>query len=285
MKSLLPLCLSIILPGVALIAQDNKSVAFNADLLKAFHVRNIGPGAMSGRITAITVDPFHPEVIYAGAASGGVWRSRSGGTAWEPIFDKAPTQSVGSLAINPKNPDEIWVGTGEGNPRNSQNFGVGIFKSVNGGRDWKCMGLQGTRTIHRIIVNKDNPDIVFAASLGSTYGPTEERGVFKSTDGGISWKKVLFVNNLTGCAELVVDPQNPNKLFAAMWEYQRWPWFFKSGGKGSGLYVSYNGGETWEKRTDKDGLPEGELGRIGLAVAASNPNTVYALVEAKVNAL
>ncbi|MFM7399620.1 MAG: WD40/YVTN/BNR-like repeat-containing protein, partial [Bacteroidota bacterium] len=220
-----------------------------------------------------------------GAASGGVWRSRSAGTAWEPIFDKAPTQSVGSLAINPKNPDEIWVGTGEGNPRNSQNFGVGIFKSVNGGRDWACMGLQNTRTIHRVIVNKDNPDIVYAASLGSAYGPNEERGVFKTTDGGKSWKKVLYVNDLTGCAELVVDPQNPNKLFAAMWEYRRWPWFFKSGGTGSGLYVSYNGGETWEKRTDKDGLPEGELGRIGLAVAASNPNTVYALVEAKENAL
>ena len=285
MKSLLPFCLCLVFSGVALNAQDKQPPAFNADLLKAFHVRNIGPGAMSGRITAITVDPFHPEVIYAGAASGGVWRSRSGGTAWEPIFDKAPTQSVGSLAINPKNPDEIWVGTGEGNPRNSQNFGVGIFKSVNGGRDWVCMGLQSTRTIHRVIVNKDNPDIVYAASLGSAYGPNEDRGVFKTTDGGKSWKKVLYVNDLTGCAELVVDPQNPNKLFAAMWEYQRWPWFFKSGGKGSGLYVSYNGGETWEKRTDKDGLPEGELGRIGLAVAASNPNTVYALVEAKENAL
>ncbi|MFM8488255.1 MAG: WD40/YVTN/BNR-like repeat-containing protein, partial [Bacteroidota bacterium] len=119
MKSLLPLCLCLVFSGVALTAQDKQSPAFNASLLKAFHVRNIGPGAMSGRITAITVDPFHPEVIYAGAASGGVWRSRSAGTAWEPIFDKAPTQSVGSLAINPKNPDEIWVGTGEGNPRNS----------------------------------------------------------------------------------------------------------------------------------------------------------------------
>lgn len=285
MKSLLALCLCIIISGPVLTAQDKQAPVFNADLLKAFNVRSIGPGAMSGRITAIAVDPFHPEVIYAGAASGGVWRSRSGGTAWEPVFDKAPTQSVGSLAINPKNPDEIWVGTGEGNPRNSQNFGVGIFKSVNGGRDWTCMGLQNTRTIHRIIVNKDNPDIVYAASLGSTYGPGEERGVFKTLDGGKTWKKVLYVNDLTGCAELVVDPQNPNKLFAAMWEYRRWPWFFKSGGKGSGLYVSYNGGETWEKRTDKDGLPEGELGRIGLAVAASNPNTVYALVEAKENAL
>ncbi len=257
----------------------------NPDILKTLHIRNIGPGAMSGRITAIAVDPAHPEVIYAGAASGGVWRSKSGGTQWEPIFDKAPTQSIGSIAVSPRNPDEIWVGTGEGNPRNSQNFGAGIFKSINGGQDWSCMGLQDTRTIHRVILHRDNPDVIFAASLGSTYGPTEERGVFKSTDGGKTWKKVLYVNNLTGCAELVADPQNPNKLFAAMWEYQRWPWFFKSGGKGSGLYVSYDAGETWEKRTDKDGLPEGDLGRLGLAVAKSNPDVVYALVEAKENAL
>jgi photosystem II stability/assembly factor-like uncharacterized protein len=259
--------------------------AFSSEVLKTMHIRNIGPGAMSGRITAIAVDPTHPEVIYAGAASGGVWRSKSGGTAWEPIFDKAPTQGIGSIAINPRNPDEIWVGTGEGNPRNSQNFGIGIFKTINGGKDWTCMGLQNTHTIHRVLLHRDNPDIVFAASLGSTYGPTEERGVFKSTDGGKTWKKTLFVNNLTGCADLVADPQNPNKLFAAMWEYQRWPWFFKSGGKGSGLYVSYDAGETWEKRTSKDGLPEGDLGRLGLAVAKSNPDIVYALVEAKENAL
>lgn len=267
-----------------LFAQSEKP-AFNAELLKTIGIRSIGPGAMSGRITAIAVDPTHPEVIYAGAASGGVWRSTSGGTNWKPIFDKAPTQSIGSIAVNPRNPDEIWVGTGEGNPRNSQNFGVGIFKTINGGKDWVCMGLQNTRTIHRIVLHRDNPDVIFAASQGSTYGPTDDRGVFKSSDGGKTWKKTLFVNDLTGCAELVADPQNPNKLFAAMWEYRRWPWFFKSGGKGSGLYVSYDAGETWEKRTDKDGLPEGELGRIGLAVAKSNPDIVYALVEAKENAL
>lgn len=276
-----------LLPGLlfqTILWSQNKP-ALTSEHLKTMNIRNIGPGAMSGRITALAVDPVRPEVIYAGAASGGVWRSKSGGTAWEPIFDEAPTQGVGSIAINPLNPDEIWVGTGEGNPRNSQNFGQGIFKTINGGKDWVCMGLQNTRTIHRVVLHRDNPDIVFAASLGSTYGPTEERGVYKSSDGGKSWRRVLFVNNLTGCAELVADPQNPNKLFAAMWEYQRWPWFFKSGGKGSGLYVSYDAGETWQKRTDKDGLPEGDLGRIGLAVARSNPDVVYALVEAKENAL
>ena len=256
-----------------------------SDPLQSLRVRNIGPGAMSGRITAIACDPRRPEVIYAGAASGGVWRSKSGGTNWEPVFDKAPTQSIGSIAINPRNPDEIWVGTGEGNPRNSQSFGAGIFKTINGGKDWVCMGLQYTRSIHRVVLQRDNPNVIWAAAMGSTYGPNEERGVYKSADGGKTWRKVLYVNNLTGCAELIADPGNPNKLYAAMWEYQRWPWFFKSGGKGSGLYVSYDAGETWDRLSDKDGLPEGELGRIGLAVAPSNPDVVYALVEAKENAL
>lgn len=255
------------------------------DDAKKLHIRSIGPAAMSGRITAITADPNNPNILYAGAASGGVWRSKSGGTDWEPIFDKAPTQSIGSIAVNPKNSDEIWVGTGEGNPRNSQNFGAGIFKSIDGGKNWVCMGLEKTRTIHRIIINRDQPDIVWAASLGSATGPNEDRGIFKSTDGGKNWRKVLFVNNLTGCAEMVSDPSNPNKIIAAMWEYQRWPWFFKSGGKGSGLYVSYDGGEHWDRRSDKDGLPEGDLGRLGLAISRSNPQVVYALVEAKDNAL
>jgi photosystem II stability/assembly factor-like uncharacterized protein len=253
--------------------------------LKSLKLRSIGPGAMSGRITAIACDPANSNIIYAGAASGGVWRSKSGGTNWEPIFDEAPTQSIGAIAIQPNNPDEIWVGTGEGNPRNSQNFGAGIFRSIDGGKTWTCMGLQQTRTIHRIILHRDNPNIIWAAALGSAYGPNEDRGVYKSTDGGKSWRKVLYVNDLTGCADMVADPSNPNKLIAGMWEYRRWPWFFKSGGKGSGLYVSFDGGETWERRSNKDGLPEGELGRFGLAIAPSNPSTVYALVEAKDNAL
>jgi photosystem II stability/assembly factor-like uncharacterized protein len=253
--------------------------------LRSMRWRSIGPAAMSGRITAIAVDPNDDRTIYAGAASGGVWRSRSGGVQWEPIFDSAPTQGVGSIAINPQNPDDIWVGTGEGNPRNSQNFGKGVYRTLDGGKTWQSLGLEQTRTIHRIIIHRDNPEVAWAASLGSAYGPNEERGVFKTTDGGKTWRKVLYVNALTGCAELVVDPKNPNKLFAAMWEYQRWPWFFKSGGAGSGLYVSHDGGDTWTKRTERDGLPAGHLGRLGLAIAPSNTDVVYALVEAKDNAL
>ncbi|MCC7244345.1 MAG: hypothetical protein IT269_01585, partial [Saprospiraceae bacterium] len=181
MKNHLPFTLFLfgLLISVSPIFAQNSKPAITTDALKSIGIRNIGPGAMSGRITAIAVDPTHPEVIYAGAASGGVWRSKSAGTAWQPIFETAPTQSIGSIAVSPRNPDEIWVGTGEGNPRNSQNFGYGIFKTVNGGKDWMCMGLTNTHTIHRVILHRDNPDIIFAASQGSTYGPTEDRGVFK----------------------------------------------------------------------------------------------------------
>ncbi|MDX2136391.1 MAG: hypothetical protein SFV52_16520 [Saprospiraceae bacterium] len=273
------LALSLFLLSVApAFAQENAP-------LETLRFRAIGPAAMSGRITAIACDPRDSRVIYAGAASGGVWRSRSGGTDWKPIFDEAPTQSIGALAISPDNPDEIWVGTGEGNPRNSQNFGAGVFKSIDGGQTWACVGLEKTRTIHRIIVHPHDPKTVWVASLGSAYGPNDERGVFKTTDGGKTWRKVLFVNDLTGCGDLVLDPANPNKLIAAMWEYRRWPWFFKSGGPGSGLYTSVDGGESWTRRTERDGLPEGELGRIGPAIAPSNPDVVYALVEARENAL
>jgi len=255
------------------------------NLQKSINIRSIGPSGMSGRVTAIDVVQKSPKTIFVGTASGGVWKSSSEGLKWDPIFEKESTQAIGSIAINQKNSDEIWVGTGEGNPRNSMNSGDGIYKSIDGGKSWKNMGLEKTRTIHRIIIHRDNPDIVFAASLGSAWGPNEERGVFRTTDGGKSWKKILYVNDLTGCAELVVDQNNPNKLIAAMWEYQRKPWTMNSGGKGSGLYVSYDGGDTWTKRTEEDGLPKGNLGRIGLAISKSKPNVVYALVEAKDNAL
>lgn len=253
--------------------------------LKNMNMRSIGPAGMSGRVTAIDVLDNEPHKIYIGTASGGVWKSWNGGVQWEPIFDKEGTQSVGSLAINQSNPDEIWVGTGEGNPRNSQNSGIGIFRTLDGGQTWTNMGLQETKTIHRIHIHRDNPNIIWAGALGSAWGPNPDRGVFKTTDGGKTWKKVLFVNDSTGCADLVVDLKNPNKLIAAMWEYGRKPWHFNSGGKGSGIYISFDGGETWEKRTEQDGLPKGDLGRVGLAISASNPQVVYALVEAKDNAL
>ncbi len=240
---------------------------------------------MSGRVTAIDVDLKDTDRIFIGTASGGVWKSENGGTTWKPIFDDQPTLSIGSLALNKRNADEIWVGTGEGNPRNSMNTGAGIYKSIDGGKTWKCMGLEKTKVIHRIKIHRDNPNIVYAAAMGSPWGESEDRGVYKTTDGGTTWSKVLYVNNLTGAADLVVDPNNPNKLIAAMWEHKRTPWDFVSGGEGSGLYLSYDGGENWKRITEKEGLPKGDLGRIGIAISPSMPNIVYALVEAKRNGL
>lgn len=272
------LIISISLFSFALAGQE-----INLEHFEAFAPRSIGPAGMSGRVTTIDVVNNQPNRIYIGTASGGVWYSGSGGINWEPLFDDAPLQSIGALAINQNNPDEIWVGTGEGNPRNSHNSGAGIFKSIDGGKNWKRMGLENTRTIHRIIVHRDDPDVVYAAALGSAWGPNPERGIYRTEDGGESWEQILFVNDSTGCADLVVDPSNPNKLIAAMWEFGRKPWFFNSGGEGSGLYISFDGGDSWEERTEKDGLPEGELGRMGLAIAPSKPNIVYALIEAKKN--
>ncbi|MBV6427605.1 MAG: hypothetical protein KIPDCIKN_02127 [Haliscomenobacter sp.] len=252
---------------------------------KAIKPRSIGPASMSGRVTAIDVVRSNPDVIYIGTASGGVWRSTSGGITWEPLFDGQPVMAIGSIAINQSNPDDIWVGTGEGNPRNSLNTGEGIFRSLDGGKTWKYMGLKETKTIHRIIINRDNPNIVHVAALGSPFGPNPERGVFRTKDGGKTWEKVLFTNDQSGCAEMVVDPSNPNKLIAGMWEHSRKPWFFTSGGPGSGIYVTHDGGDTWQKRTEADGLPKGPLGRTGLAISRSKPNIVYALVEAEENGL
>lgn len=265
--------------GLPLFAQ------FSPDDFKAMKFRNIGPAGMSGRITAIDVDLSKPDRIFAGSASGGVWLSENGGISWKPVFDEQSSLAIGAIRINQKNPSEIWVGTGEGNPRNSLNTGNGIYKSLDGGKTWKHMGLENTRTIHRIIVHRDNPDIVFAAALGSPWGPNGDRGVFKTTDGGKTWRKILFVNNLTGAADVVTDPANPNKLIVAMWEHKRDPWFFNSGGKGSGMYISYDAGENFTRITSDDGLPKGDLGRIGIAIASGKPNIVYALVEAKENGL
>lgn len=262
-----------------------QSQQIDMEKLKGFKPRSIGPAGMSGRITAVDVVNEHPNIIYVGAASGGVWRSENEGISWEPIFDKENIQAIGAITIQQSNPDVIWVGTGEGNPRNSLNGGYGIYKSIDGGKNWQLMGLEKTRNIHRIIIDKNNPNTIYVAAIGSPWGEHPERGVFKSVDGGETWSKILFVNNKTGAADLVVDSSNPNKLIAAMWEHRRKPYTFKSGGEGSGIYVTYDGGKNWKKRTDEDGLPKGNLGRIGLAISKSNPKVVYALVEAKKNAL
>jgi photosystem II stability/assembly factor-like uncharacterized protein len=261
------------------------SQEFSMDLVKNMTPRNIGPGGMSGRVTAIDVVISNPDIIYAGTASGGLWKSVSGGITWEPIFDNEVTASIGAVAIQQSNPDVIWVGTGEGNPRNSLNGGYGIYKSLDGGKTWSSMGLEQTRHIHRVIIDPTNPNTVYVGAIGSPWGTHKERGVFKTTDGGETWNKVLYANTKTGVADLVMDPKNPNKLIAALWEHKRDPWFFNSGGVGSGIHITYDGGKNWKKITSKDGLPDGDLGRIGLAIAHNKTNIVYALVEAKKNGL
>ena len=275
------LIFSLILLATTLVQAQHLDI----EKLKGMKPRAIGPAGMSGRITSIDVVNNNPNVIYVGAASGGVWKSESQGIDWKPIFDEENLQSIGAITIQQSNPDVIWVGTGEGNPRNSLNGGFGIYKSLDGGENWQLMGLEKTRNIHRIIVDRDNPDIVYVAAIGSPWGEHPERGVYKTTDGGVTWKKILFINNKTGAADLVVDANNPNKLIAAMWQHRRKPYTFNSGGEGSGLYITYDGGKNWTKKTKDDGLPDGELGRIGLAISQSNPKVVYALIESKKNAL
>ncbi len=247
--------------------------------LKNYRFRSIGPAGMSGRITAIKVAPGNKQLIYAGSASGGLWKSANGGQSWKSLFSNEAVSSVGAIGLDPQNPDVLYVGTGEGNPRNSLTSGYGLYKSLDGGKSWTLMGLEKTRNIHRILVHPHNPQILYVAAIGTPWGDSEHRGVYKSTDGGKHWEKALYINERTGAAELIMDPKNPEKLMVSMWEHRRNPWLFTSGGENSGLYVSFDGGENWQQRTEKDGLPKGKLGRLGLAIAPSNTQRVYALVE------
>lgn len=255
------------------------------ELLAGMKARSIGPAGMSGRIAAIEAVVSNPDIIYVGAATGGVWKSENAGLTWTPIFDDQPVAAIGAIAVFQPNPDIVWVGTGEGNPRNSASVGNGIYKSIDAGATWTHLGLEESERIHRIILHPTNPDIAYVCALGKTWGENDQRGVFKTVDGGNTWRKILYVDARTGCADLAMHPSNPNKLLAALWEHRRWPWFFRSGGPGSGLYASVDGGTNWKKLTEEDGLPAGELGRIGLAFSRWNPDIVYALVEAEKSAL
>lgn len=255
----------------------------NLEQFKNWKPRNIGPAGMSGRITTIDVVLSDPNIIYLGAASGGVWKTENSGNSWTPVFDDQPTQNIGAVAVQQSNPNIVWVGTGEGNPRNSLNIGEGIFKSLDAGKTWKRMGLENTRNIHRVIIDPVNPNNVYVAAIGNPYGIHPERGVYKTSDGGETWTRVLHTNDTSGCAELVMDPSNPNRLLANMWQHRRTPWDFKSGGPGSGLYLTIDGGKTWKKLGKENGLPDGNLGRIGLAFATNTPKRVYAMVEATRN--
>lgn len=240
--------------------------------------RSIGPANMGGRVADVEGVPGDPNTVYVATGSGGIFKTTDGGISWTPIFDRQSTISVGDIALEPDNPDVIWVGTGESNARNSVSFGDGVYKSTDGGKTWKHLGLKETNTISRIIINPKNPDIVYVAAVGRLWGANEERGVFMTTDGGKTWAKTLYIDNQHGVSDLEIDPVNPNILYAGMWRFDRKPWTFTSGSEKGGVFRSIDGGRTWNKM-DK-GLPK-LIGRIGLAVSASNPNVVYAMLEAK----
>ncbi|WP_255399376.1 WD40/YVTN/BNR-like repeat-containing protein [Roseivirga sp. 4D4] len=254
--------------------------------MESMKPRNVGPASMSGRVTSIDVVRDNPEIIYAGTASGGLWKSESGGIAWEPIFDGNLVLSVGAVAVSQKNPDVVWVGTGEGNPRNSLTGGYGVYRSLDAGATWELMGLEQTRNVHRIIIHPDDPNTVYIGAIGSPWGDHPERGVYKTTDAGKTWNKILYIDEMTGVGDMVMDPSNPDKLLVNMWQHRREPWFFTSGGPSSGLYMTMDGGQNWTKQSaEENGLPEGDVGRMGLAFATNNPDRVYAIIEAKDNAL
>jgi photosystem II stability/assembly factor-like uncharacterized protein len=239
--------------------------------------RCIGPAVMGGRTVDIDVVEKEPWIIYAAIGPSGVWKSANNGISWFPVFDEENTVSVGDIAIAQSHPEIIYVGTGEATCRNSVTIGDGVYKSSDSGRTWTNMGLSDTRHISRIIVNPGDPNIVYVAAMGHLWGPNEERGIYKTIDGGKTWQKVLYVDENTGFADLVMDSSDSLTLYAAAYEYRRLPYHFTSGGPGSGLFKTTDGGRTWIKLT-KD-LPEGIMGRIGIDVSRSNPNVVYALIE------
>ena len=274
-----------LLGATALMVAPAALAEIDAEKLHGLSARAIGPATTSGRIAAVDAVVSNPNVIVTGTATGGVWKSTNGGLNWTPIFDKEDVASIGAVAINQEHPDVIWVGTGEGNVRNSTSIGGGMYKSTDGGVTWKNVGLKLTERINRIALDPDDPDVAYAAAMGTLWGKNKERGIYKTTDGGTTWKKILYVDDTTGATDIKMDPTNPNKLYAGMWEFARKPYRFDSGGKGSAMYISKDAGETWEKQTTDDGMPEGDLGRMVIAVAPSKPNTVYALVEAKKSAL
>ncbi|HSW29590.1 MAG TPA: hypothetical protein VLH75_08940 [Longimicrobiales bacterium] len=246
--------------------------------LAAFHSRSIGPAVTGGRITDVEIHPDHPSTIYIGTASGGIWKSTNRGHQWKPIFDDKPVSTFGDVALAPSSPSVLYAGTGEQNNRQSTSWGNGVYRSDDGGATWRHLGLEGTRHVGRILVHPTNPDVAWVAGMGNLWAEGEERGVFRTRDGGRTWQKVLYVDALTGASDLAMDARNPDVLYAAMYQRLRKAWGFNGGGPGSGIYKSTDGGSTWKELTN--GLPAGEMGRIGIAVSRSNPDVVMALVEA-----
>ncbi|HKK45035.1 MAG TPA: hypothetical protein VJ964_05905 [Balneolaceae bacterium] len=257
----------------------------DANLLKGLSWRSIGPAQFGGRVADVAGVPGNPDIIYMGHSTAGLFKSTNGGVTFKSVFNKGNTLSIGAIAISPANKNVVYIGTGEGNPRNSASFGDGVYKTTDGGKTWENVGLKNAERFSDIVINPQKSNIVYAAAMGHEWGPNEQRGVFRSVDGGKTWKKILYANNTTGASDIVIDPGNPNIIYAGMYDYMRKPWNFRSGGPGSGLYRSVDGGDSWQKLTTPDknnGLPGDSLiGRIGIGISKSHPNVVYALIESQ----
>lgn len=255
------------------------TAAASIDSLAWLGIRNLGPTVAGGRVAAVAGVPGDPNVYYVGPGGGGVFKTTDGGISWKAVFEKQPEASIGAIALAPNNPNIVWVGTGEANIRNDVINGHGVYLSTDAGQSWHFMGLRDAGQISRIVIDPANSDRVFVAAVGNAWKPNGERGVFRTTDGGRSWKKVLFVNDTTGAGDLVMEPGNPSVLLAGTWQVRRFPWKLDNGGKGSGIWRSTDGGDTWTRL--HEGLPDGPYGRIALGTSKSDPTHVYAIVEAK----
>lgn len=250
----------------------------NSYTFGVMEARSLGPGTMSGRITAIEGVNNDNKTIFVGSAGGGIWKSTNAGASWKSMFDKY-CQSIGALAIDQSHPDTVYVGTGESNMRNTVSIGNGLYKTTDGGDNWVKIGLDSTEHIAKIVVNPKNQNIVYVAAPGPLWSDSKHRGLYKTTDGGKTWDKILYINEKAGCADVAVDPNNPDVVYATTWEFRRTPYSFNSGGKGSSIYKSMDGGKTWKELTK--GLPAKPFGRVALALSPSNPKKLLAIVEAK----
>ena len=276
----LPLC-SLLLVFAFLssaMAQEARPVRYDSGTISGLTARNVGSATMSGRIAAIdAVDEGGKVTVFVGSASGGVWKSINGATTFKPVFDAQDVQSIGAVTIDPSNHKIVWVGTGESWLRNSVSVGDGIYKSTDGGENWTPMGLKDSEHISRILVDPTDSNTVYACATGHAWNDNNERGVYKTTDGGQTWHRVLAgANPSTGCAMLSMSAKEPKTIYAALWDFQRQGWTFRSGGPGSGLFKSTDGGQRWTELTSagNQGLPEKPYGRIALAVSPSNPRVV-----------
>ncbi len=265
-------------PAVALYPAPATAQTTLETAISHLQYREIGPALMGGRIADLAVVESKPQVFYIATGTGGVWKTENHGTSWTPLFDDQPTSSIGDVTVDQSNPNLVWVGTGEPQNRQSSGWGNGVYKSTDAGSNWRHMGLDATKHIGRILIHPRNPDIVYVAAVGDLWGPNEERGVFRTHDGGETWDNVLRIDEHTGAIDLAMDPGDPNTIFAAMYQRQRTGWGFNGGGPGSGLYRTFDGGDSWTELTE--GLPEGDKGRIGVDIFRQDGNVVYALVEA-----